>query len=84
LSKRTDFCVKCCELKVKINNTRDAEEKQNHDKELKAHLNEAAAARETYNRDKIATTIQEGKIVLSFDFSESMLIPILRDTPSTF
>ena len=48
------------------------------------HLSLVRQARKAYEEHRLKTAMEEDKTVLSFDYAESILLPIFKDTPSTF
>ena len=51
---------------------------------LNKHLNEAKDARAAYTIHRRQTAIEEGKVVISMDYAECLMLPQLQNTPSTF
>lgn len=72
----------CCSLKQTIkDNQVDKEKKEQATNDLEVHLNLAKEARQSYSQN---TAKEDGKSVLSWDYAENIMLPILEETPSTF
>ena len=85
LSKKTDFCDLCCNLKTVLKDRYIKEEdKIKAQKKLSHHLEEAKAARNCYNEFRENSHQHEERALICFDFAESILLPLLLETPSTF
>ena len=84
LNKRTDFCETCCQLRQAIKDNTSPKNQLKAKEELENHLMLAREARNAYNEHLLKTAMEDHKVVLSFDFAESVLLPFLKDTPSSF
>jgi len=62
----------------------DKEKKEQATNDLEVHLNLAKEARQSYLQNRIHTAKEDGKSVLSWDYAENIMLPILEETPSTF
>ena len=72
----------CCSLKQTIkDNQVDKEKKEQATNDLEVHLNLAKEACQSYSQN---TAKEDGKSVLSWDYVENIMLPILEETPSTF
>lgn len=85
LGKKTDFCTVCFKLKHTINSrTTDYETKEKTQEELQIHLKSASDARAAYNNHKITAAVIENKAVISMDYAENIMLPVLQETPGAF
>jgi len=83
--QRDGCCEKCC---LKTQEIKDCKNDPNKlellTKELEEHRNLATTARKTYNEHRINTAKEDGKVVISLDFAENLMVPHLSNIPSTF
>jgi len=85
LKKKTDFCEYCCKEQEKLkNSSSNEEEREIIQANLDMHLKEAKDARAAYTDHRRITALEDGKIVISMDYAECLMIPQLQNTPSTF
>ena len=85
LNHKTDYCNFCCKIHVQLlNKNLSNEEIENKKMLLNEHLENARQAREAYNEFRRLAALQNQSIVLSFDFSENILLQNLQETPSIF
>jgi hypothetical protein len=85
LGKRTDFCNLCCGLRTILNDKKSSDEEKKESKlKIDTHLNAVKISRDTFNENRIKYAQEEGKTVISFDYSENIMLPILKNTPAAF
>jgi len=83
--KRSGCCEFCSIKKQEIRDAKtDIARVEQLQIELNTHLKLAEDARQTYNEHRIKTAKIDGKVVLSIDFAENIMVPSLTETPATF
>ena len=84
LSKKTDYCDFCSKTHLNLLNDLPLEERVRIKVNLETHLEKAKRARDSYNSIRNSSVNLQDTKVISFDYSENILLPHLMEEPSIF
>lgn len=77
---KSDTCALCDQIKMKISNSNDDEEKLQLEQQLLLHTVKSDAAYETLRNDIIMAQNNQNHVVISVDLQQVLQIPVLSNS----